>query len=208
MIFIPKYPIIEARQVSEDLQTFEKQLASLNITYGDIVSDRQSINSRIVAGYSVKSKSGNKSVFVPIGSIIFKNDNVLNIIEDEDAFFELYEKCKEKTEDRVSINPPKIKVGSEQKFVCPQCDYISDTQFTECPNCGCTSESCKNLQSVSKTNFHKKKKEKTMATENANNDLLKAREEAQLENKQNPSEVTAVYGDVVTSEEKVEGNNK
>lgn len=217
MIFIPKYPIIEARQVSEDLQTFEKQLASLNITYGEIVSDRQSINSRIVAGYSVKSKSGNKSVFVPIGSIIFKNDNVLNIIEDEDAFFELYEKCKEKTEDRVAINPPKTKsfinppktkVSSEQKFVCPQCGYISDTQFTECPNCGCTSESCKNLQSVSKTNFHKKKKEKTMTIENANNDLLKAREEAQLENKQNPSEVTAVYGDVVTSEEKVEGNNK
>lgn len=207
MIFVPKYPIIEARQVSEDLQTFEKQLASLNITYGEIVSDRQSINSRIVAGYSVKSKSGNKSVFVPIGSIIFKNDNVLNIIEDEDAFFELYEKCKEKTEARI-INPPKTKVGSEQQFVCPQCGYISDTQFTECPNCGCTSESCKNLQSVSKTNFHKKKKEKTMTIENANNDLLKAREEAQLENKQNPSEVTAVYGDVVTSEEKVEGNNK
>ena len=61
---------------------------------------------------------------------------------------------------------------------------------------------------MSKTNFHKKKKEKTTAIENANNDLLKAREEAQLEDKQNPSEVTAVYGDVVTSEEKVEGNNK
>lgn len=197
MTFIPIYPVIEALEVADDAVTFAEQLLSLNVKFKSVITDRQTIDGKIVSGYQVISNS-DTDVFIQIGKYIFVHDGILHIVEDTEAFLELYKKTTAKR-----ITKPTKKMTKE-KFVCSQCGYISESQFNECPNCGCTSDSCNNMQSTSKSCLRsKKKKESTM---NKNDDLLKAREEAMLE-ESDTKEVTAVYGDSV-SEEKVESSNK
>ena len=188
MIFIPKYPIIEAFEVADTLETFSNQLMDLNIPYSKIVCDKQTIDNKIVEGYTIHSKNDKNFVFVQKGSLIFSKDGILHIIEDMDAFYEMYEKSEKEI--------IRKKCKNKEKFVCSQCGYIDTKQFEECPNCGSTSESCNNMQATTKVCLRKKKKETTM--ENKNDDLTKAREEALLE--EDDTKVTAVYGDSVTSD--------
>lgn len=194
MIFIPKYPIIEAFEVADTLETFSNQLIDLNIPYSKIVCDKQTIDNKIVEGYTIHSKNDKNFVFVQKGSLIFSKDGILHIIEDMDAFYEMYEKSEKEI--------IKKKCKSKEKFVCSQCGYIDTKQFEECPNCGSTSESCNNMQATTKVCLRKKKKETTM--ENKNDDLTKAREEALLE--EDDTKVTAVYGDSVTSDANTSNN--
>ena len=194
MIFIPKYPIIEAFEVADTLETFSNQLMDLNIPYSKIVCDKQTIDNKIVEGYTIHSKNDKNFVFVQKGSLIFSKDGILHIIEDMDAFYEMYEKSEKEI--------LKKKCKSKEKFVCSQCGYIDTKQFEECPNCGSTSESCNNMQATTKVCLRKKKKETTM--ENKNDDLTKAREEALLE--EDDTKVTAVYGDSVTSDANTSNN--
>lgn len=194
MIFIPKYPIIEAFEVADTLETFSNQLMDLNIPYSKIVCDKQTIDNKIVEGYTIHSKNDKNFVFVQKGSLIFSKDGILHIIEDMDAFYEMYEKSEKE------IIKKKCKI--KEKFVCSQCGYIDTKQFEACPNCGSTSESCNNMQATTKVCLRKKKKETTM--ENKNDDLTKAREEALLE--EDDTKVTAVYGDSVTSDANTSNN--
>jgi hypothetical protein len=194
MIFIPKYPIIEAFEVADTLETFSNQLMDLNIPYSKIVCDKQTIDNKIVEGYTIHSKNDKNFVFVQKGSLIFSKDGILHIIEDMDAFYEMYEKSEKEI--------IRKKCKNKEKFVCSQCGYIDTKQFEECPNCGSTSESCNNMQATTKVCLRKKKKETTM--ENKNDDLTKAREEALLE--EDDTKVTAVYGDSVTSDANTSNN--
>lgn len=194
MIFIPKYPIIEAFEVADTLETFSNQLIDLNIPYSKIVCDKQTIDNKIVEGYTIHSKNDKNFVFVQKGSLIFSKDGILHIIEDMDAFYEMYEKSEKEI--------IRKKCKNKEKFVCSQCGYIDTKQFEECPNCGSTSESCNNMQATTKVCLRKKKKETTM--ENKNDDLTKAREEALLE--EDDTKVTAVYGDSVTSDANTSNN--
>lgn len=194
MIFIPKYPIIEAFEVADTLETFSNQLMDLNIPYSKIVCDKQTIDNKIVEGYTIHSKNDKNFVFVQKGSLIFSKDGILHIIEDMDAFYEMYEKSEKEI--------IRKKCKNKEKFICSQCGYIDTKQFEECPNCGSTSESCNNMQATTKVCLRKKKKETTM--ENKNDDLTKAREEALLE--EDDTKVTAVYGDSVTSDANTSNN--
>ena len=90
MIFIPKYPIIEAFEVADTLETFSNQLMDLNIPYSKIVCDKQTIDNKIVEGYTIHSKNDKNFVFVQKGSLIFSKDGILHIIEDMDAFISLF----------------------------------------------------------------------------------------------------------------------
>lgn len=198
MIFIPKYPIIEAFEVSDSLETFKKQLTDLNVAYSKVDIDKQTIDNRIVGGYTIHSKNDKNFVFVQKGTLIFSKDGILHIIEDIDAFNEMYEKSEKEI--------VKKKCKNKEKFICPQCGYIDIKQFEECPNCGSTSESCNNMQATTKVCLRKKKKESIMENKESieNNDLVKAREEALLE--KDDTKVTAVYGDSVTSDANTSNN--
>lgn len=165
MIFIPKYLVIEAFEVSSDITKFSELLVELNIPFGSVTTDKQTVDGKIVNGYTVRSKNDKGSVFVEIGHLIFSKDGILHIIEDTEAFFEMYEESKNTT--KKSLNE-----SSEHN----------------------------NMQVTPKVHLRKKKKETTMENKkevNNDNDLLKAREEALLEDSE--SKVTAVYGDMVTS---------
>lgn len=195
MIFIPKYTVIDAQEVSDDIDIFREQLTALHINFCSITIDRQNVDGNIVNGYTVTSRN-DKSVFIQIGHLMFSFGNVLHIVEDTETFLEFYTK----SEKPIS----KKRVRNKEKYVCSECGYIDTKSFDKCPKCGTDSDTCRNLQVVSKNT--RKRKENNM--ENPNNDLIKAREEAELE--ESKSEVTAVYGDnvsaVVTSE--VPSNNK
>ena len=191
MIFIPKYTVIEADEVTENLDDFLTCLNKLHVMFDSVTTDKRNIDGKIVNGYTVESRNKKNFVFIQIGSFIFLKDNILHIVEDTDTFFEFYEK-----KDSKHI-VPKVKKNDE-KFVCPQCGFISNKPFDKCPNCEATQETCVDLCSTTK-----KKRSRKMT--NPNDDLVKAREEALQD--EEAKEVTAVYGDTVMSE-KHEDNNK
>lgn len=179
MIFIPKYLAIEAFEVSNDITKFSELLVELNIPFGSVTTDKQTVDGKIVNGYTVRSKNDKGSVFVEIGHLIFSKDGILHIIEDTEAFLEMYEESKAYIVQTCKSTNKPLKEISEHN----------------------------NMQVTPKVHLRKKKKETTMENKkevNKDNDLLKAREEALLEDSE--SKVTAVYGDTVASDEKTSDN--